>query len=59
MEQLLTESLSISIHALREESDWMMAKDSWEQHVFLSTLSVRRATAKVYKILSHFCAKLN
>ena len=36
-------SLSISIHALREESDWR-ANVSLTRHLFQSTLSVRRAT---------------
>ena len=39
--------LVISIHALREESDGNGAIGKWEKSVFLSTLSVRRATATV------------
>ena len=51
--------LSISIHALREESDGIPKPGVNRGLTFLSTLSVRRATAKVYKILFHFCAKLS
>ena len=36
---------SISIHALLAESDWPGSKFSWTTTIFLSTLSLRRATA--------------
>jgi len=36
----------ISIHALREESDARAAPNTGGKHIFLSTLSVRRATGK-------------
>ena len=40
---------AISIHALLAESDDEKGFDSWALSQFLSTLSLRRATAKVHK----------
>ena len=37
----------ISIHALREESDWKNAVELIEDYLFQSTLSVRRATRAI------------
>ena len=37
--------LSISIHALRKESDAIMATPGFTDSIFQSTLSVRRATS--------------
>ena len=42
----LYEKLSISIHALREEGDFIGLEDDFEICKFLSTPSARRATAK-------------
>ena len=46
----------ISIHALLAESDHHFLQFVNMQYVFLSTLSLRRATAKVHKTVGHFCA---
>ena len=46
----------ISIHALLAESDNTRSQPSKPRHLFLSTLSLRRATAKVHKTVGHFCA---
>ena len=46
----------ISIHALLAESDDWKPTDSAIRLLFLSTLSLRRATAKVHKTVGHFCA---
>ncbi|MFZ2677072.1 MAG: hypothetical protein WAX56_01470, partial [Gemmiger qucibialis] len=47
----------ISIHALLAESDLEMQEVSeTKDQTFLSTLSLRRATAKVHKTVGHFCA---
>ena len=40
-------SAAISIHALREESDWDEAASRAENNKFQSTLSVRRATVQL------------
>ena len=42
--QALSVTGSISIHALLAESDWRFPPDTGAQEVFLSTLSLRRAT---------------
>ena len=44
----------ISIHALREEGDLTVGDPSGPESVFLSTPSVRRATAKTEKNISAF-----
>ena len=44
----------ISIHALREEGDCKDALDKLEKHLFLSTPSARRATARGYNICGIF-----
>ena len=46
----------ISIHALLAESDPRKFATVDNAQVFLSTLSLRRATAKVHKTVGHFCA---
>ena len=46
----------ISIHALLAESDVMDTLKLASAMLFLSTLSLRRATAKVHKTVGHFCA---
>ena len=46
----------ISIHALLAESDFMFSVVFYLENIFLSTLSLRRATAKVHKTVGHFCA---
>ena len=46
----------ISIHALLAESDLNNVDESIDDFIFLSTLSLRRATAKVHKTVGHFCA---
>ena len=46
----------ISIHALLAESDVMHSLELAGPMLFLSTLSLRRATAKVHKTVGHFCA---
>ena len=46
----------ISIHALLAESDLFAPKLLFSLSIFLSTLSLRRATAKVHKTVGHFCA---
>ena len=47
----------ISIHALLAESDLATQKTiTVRTRPFLSTLSLRRATAKVHKTVGHFCA---
>ena len=46
----------ISIHALLAESDRLMKERTINWHQFLSTLSLRRATAKVHKTVGYFCA---
>ena len=46
----------ISIHALLAESDTLTDDVSSGGRIFLSTLSLRRATAKVHKTVGHFCA---
>ena len=50
------EEVSISIHALLAESDGKPRALKSLRCVFLSTLSLRRATAKVHKTVGHFCA---
>ena len=47
---------TISIHALLAESDQYWATRARAAQLFLSTLSLRRATAKVHKTVGHFCA---
>ena len=47
---------SISIHALLAESDRHLPEHPQHKLIFLSTLSLRRATAKVHKTVGHFCA---
>ena len=46
----------ISIHALLAESDARNTSIAGRITSFLSTLSLRRATAKVHKTVGHFCA---
>ena len=46
----------ISIHALLAESDRKQPTGQEVAKIFLSTLSLRRATAKVHKTVGHFCA---
>ena len=46
---------SISIHALLAESDKARSERINRDIAFLSTLSLRRATAKVHKTMGHFC----
>ena len=46
----------ISIHALLAESDLTISMVPLIPQIFLSTLSLRRATAKVHKTVGHFCA---
>ena len=46
----------ISIHALLAESDKRTERHANSQQEFLSTLSLRRATAKVHKTVGYFCA---
>ena len=46
----------ISIHALLAESDEKAHRQNRFPPRFLSTLSLRRATAKVHKTVGHFCA---
>ena len=46
----------ISIHALLAESDDNGRSMGTATTLFLSTLSLRRATAKVHKTVGHFCA---
>ena len=46
----------ISIHALLAESDDILSILIIGFLEFLSTLSLRRATAKVHKTVGHFCA---
>ena len=46
----------ISIHALLAESDGLSMLYDTTALIFLSTLSLRRATAKVHKTVGHFCA---
>ena len=48
--------VGISIHALLAESDYITKKENQPSKSFLSTLSLRRATAKVHKTVGHFCA---
>ena len=48
--------ICISIHALLAESDRSMKRRRRSPTIFLSTLSLRRATAKVHKTVEHFCA---
>ena len=50
------ELLEISIHALLAESDRLCPVVYHTVAQFLSTLSLRRATAKVHKTVGHFCA---
>ena len=47
---------TISIHALLAESDRRAHVAAVARCQFLSTLSLRRATAKVHKTVGHFCA---
>ena len=47
----------ISIHALLAESDGYYYLRALADCTFLSTLSLRRATAKVHKTVGHFCAE--
>ena len=49
-------SSTISIHALLAESDVRSFLAPFFIKEFLSTLSLRRATAKVHKTVGHFCA---
>ena len=48
-------NLAISIHALLAESDPSSHSFTARAGEFLSTLSLRRATAKVHKTMGHFC----
>ena len=50
------EQIGISIHALLAESDSPCTTHGQSFNKFLSTLSLRRATAKVHKTVGHFCA---
>ena len=43
----------ISIHALLAESDWYMSLADWQASLFLSTLSLRRATACIGGIVDN------
>ena len=52
----LSRNNGISIHALLAESDTWQNLINGIRLVFLSTLSLRRATAKVHKTVGHFCA---
>ena len=45
-----------SIHALLAESDTISQPGCAKPNTFLSTLSLRRATAKVHRTAGHFCA---
>ena len=54
VKQTCREEISISIHALLAESDNRYGRPIDVQFVFLSTLSLRRATAKVHKTVGHF-----
>ena len=54
---VITDAQSISIHALLAESDIVYALIFANTMLFLSTLSLRRATAKVHKTVGHFCAE--
>ena len=47
--------VEFSIHALLAESDRRKTTDMRQRLIFLSTLSLRRATAKVHKTVEHFC----
>ena len=47
---------NISIHALLAESDLFYNNQCQGKRKFLSTLSLRRATAKVHKTVGYFCA---
>ena len=51
----MTDAQSISIHALLAESDFGEYLIKGFDYKFLSTLSLRRATAKVHKTMGHFC----
>ena len=52
----LFRSKKISIHALLAESDYILTILICTALKFLSTLSLRRATAKVHKTVGYFCA---
>ena len=52
----LYDTYAISIHALLAESDVKLLLLLMRAPSFLSTLSLRRATAKVHKTVGHFCA---
>ena len=51
-----SKGIKISIHALLAESDMLEQFKQITETIFLSTLSLRRATAKVHKTVEHFCA---
>ena len=51
-----SKGIKISIHALLAESDPDFRRYIGSDVPFLSTLSLRRATAKVHKTVGHFCA---
>ena len=53
---LTVRTIDISIHALLAESDNKSRDSITIRPTFLSTLSLRRATAKVHKTVGHFCA---
>ena len=40
--------MGISIHALLAESDWALSFTAAKSSIFLSTLSLRRATSEIY-----------
>ena len=56
MPDLCQRYVGISIHALLAESDITEMRLALDDIKFLSTLSLRRATAKVHKTVGHFCA---
>ena len=51
--------VSISIHALLAESDPMISETVWLIIVFLSTLSLRRATSREYAKRCHPCISIH
>ena len=54
---LFDQPFEISIHALLAEGDRNLVEAAVPRPIFLSTPSLRRATAKVYKNRFHFCIK--
>ena len=53
VKQTCQEEISISIHALLAESDGGSGVGSWPHGIFLSTLSLRRATEREYQHLTN------